>query len=241
MTYLLLLVLWGYVAPALRAQDEPAIHLQSIRQSSYRGQNAYGPTGDSAFLEFTMRSLLAGPQDAAFISNRDLLQSLCLAACDSHSVTLHDTIATNGQVVAVHLWQEPFVAAAHSYAYFEEDSSLIESIDGEPAYGAGDRLPTWQLDSLSIRWGKRSLKVPPAAWAGLYDPNFCDADLFRRPVAAYPALSGRYLYVYLYGGTGAGTYVAKLIFDQKRYLTRIIAEYPDLRRYEVFREDFIGF
>ncbi|RMG61673.1 MAG: hypothetical protein D6722_19400 [Bacteroidetes bacterium] len=232
-------MLWG-LSQAL-GQAEPEVHLQSIRQAPYQGQNAQGITGDSAFLEYALAHILMAPEDVMFVSNRDLLQSLCLEACDEQEVVILDTVAGGGKPVHLRMTRRAFVPEAHTYAYFEGSDSLIESIDGRPAYGAVDRLPTWSIDTLEVQWGRRSLKVPEEAFADLYDPNFCDADLFRRPLAAYPSLSGRYLYLYVYGGSGGSTYFAKLVFDQKRYLTKIVAEYPDLLRFEAFRDDFIGF
>lgn len=236
-------VMWLMLAWTLSlwAQPEPAVHLQSIRQAPSRGHNAYGATGDSAFLEFTLRSLLTNPEDVAFVANRDLLQALCLEACDAQEAVILDTVATDGKPVHIQITLAPFDPAAHHYVYFDGGDSLIESIDGLPAYGALNGLPHWQIDSLSVQWGRRTLKVPREAYAGFFDPNLCDAGLFIRPVGAYPSLSGRYLYLYLYGGEGESRYFAKLIFDQKRYLTQIVAEYPDLLRYAAFREDFIGF
>ncbi|GAB4403177.1 MAG: hypothetical protein OHK0039_02010 [Bacteroidia bacterium] len=225
----------------LYAQPEADMHLQSIRSSTYR--TADGLAADSAFVEFAIRELLQGPQDIAFISNRNLLSALCLARCGDRRAVIHDTLrqGRKPQIVELAVHLAPFDSAAHRYTYFEGSDSLIETIDGQAAYGAVDRIPRMSIDSLTLHIDGRSVKVPPAAYRDLYDPSLCDSELFRQPIAVYPSLNGRYLYLYLYGGQGAGTYFAKLVFDKNRYLTRILAEYPELYRYGAFRREFIGF
>lgn len=224
--------LWG--------QKEPQVHLQSIRSASYQEEGPQGLVSDSAFLEYAIQFLLAEPQDIMFVSNRDLLKSLCVSFCSKQQVEIHDTL-DGGRVAKVEVFTRSFDSLAHDFMYYEGDDSLIKAIDGMRVYGAVDQKPTTLVDSMSIQIGKRKLKIPKEAYEDLYDPNLCNAGFFHRPVGAFPSLSEDYLYVYIYGGKSSGIYFAKLIFDKKRYIKKIVAEYEDLIQYGAIREDFIGY
>ena len=212
-------------------QEEPRVHIRSILGTS---------SADSLFLRHMLRQGLESSPDRAFVANRDLLRPLCVAVCSADSLVIHDTLS-DGAPFHLALYTRPFEPDSHQYSYFPGADSLIESIDGRPAYGAVDQRPTRQVDSLSVRIGKRHLIVPPAAYASFYEVNLCQLGYFQQPVMAYPSLSEKYLYLYLHGGEGASTYFAKLIFDRERYLTRMVAEYSLLRETGAIRPDFLGF
>ena len=213
------------------SQEEYETHLASIRASSSQ---------DSAFVEYVIKQLLDGPQDLVFVSNRNLLDGLCVSHCSRQLVEIHDTLA-KGKLVDIKLETSAFDTAAHQFSYFPGSDSLIETIDGLAAYGAVDALPTHQITALRVKWGKRNLDIPADAFENLYNPNLCNSEIFHQAVMAYPSIDGKYLYVYIYGGQGAGTYFAKLIFDKKRYIKKIVSEYSDLIRYNAFRWEFIGY
>lgn len=225
------LLLLGLCLLGLSAQTEPDVHLQRIRARSPQ---------DSALLEHVLHEELVNPADWRFLTDRDLLRALCVSVCTSDSVVIHDTLA-DGRRLDLRLYLRPFDSRGHALQYFPGPDSLIEAIDSLPAYGAGETLPTKRLDSLAITLDGQALVVPPEAYRCLYAVNLCDLGYFAQPVAAYPSLDGRYLYLYLYGGEGAGTYFAKLVFDQTHYLTRIVTEYGPLRRFGAIRPDFVGY
>ncbi|MEO0468873.1 MAG: hypothetical protein AAF206_04570 [Bacteroidota bacterium] len=227
----LIYLLFILLPASVLAQEEYETHLASIRASSSQ---------DSAFVEYVIRQLLDGPQDLVFVSNRNLLDGLCVSHCSQQLVEIHDTLA-KGKLVDIKLQTEEFDSAAHQYSYFSGPDSLIETIDGLAAYGSVDAIPRRQISGLSIKWGKRQLEIPQDAFENLYNPNLCQSEIFHQAVMAYPSIDGKYLYVYIYGGQGAGTYFAKLIFDKKRYLKKIVSEYSDLIRYNAFRWEFIGY
>jgi hypothetical protein len=216
----------------LRAQEEPAVHLNSIR-------NAPNPA-DKIFLDHVLNHVLDGPQDQMFISNRDLLLSLCVSHCSDSKVLIHDTLEKR-RILDIALTTKAFDPSEHSISYFEGADSLIETIDGQPAYGGIYAMPTTEIATLTVTIKGKSLDVPPEAFANLYNPNLCESEYFRQAIAAYPSLDGKYLYLYLYGGKSSDTYFAKLVFDRKRFLKKIVAEYPDLSDQGAIREDFIGF
>lgn len=191
-------------------------------------------------MEYVIRNHLERPQDVVFISNRDLLKSLCVAHCGDEEVTIHDTLHDK-RIVHIYLRTAAFDSAAHGYGYYPGEDSLIETIDGLPAYGGTYELPRTYIDSLSVQINGKTVKVPEDAYRDLYNPNLCESELFRQPIAAYPSGSGTYFYLYLYGGQSSDTYFTKLIFNKKKFLKKIVIEYPDLIDYQALRPDFIGF
>lgn len=217
---------------SLSAQEEPSVHLNSIRYSPNQA--------DSLFLEHVLQNLLDGPQDRIFVANRDLLTSMCVNHCSDDRVWIHDKLDKKREL-DIEMTIGAFDSAAHSYTYFEGEDSLRETIDGSPAYGGIFSLPKTEITSFTISIKGKELDVPKEAYANLYNPNLCESEYFRQPIAAYPSLSGKYVYVYVFGGSSSDLYVAKLIFDRKRFIKKIVAEYPDLSDWGAIREDFIGF
>lgn len=214
------------------AQSSTDMHINSIR---------YAPNkADSSFIEHVIQSLLDRPQDVVFLSNRDLLTSLCVSHCSDEELTIHDTLK-NGKIIHMYLRTKAFNPTEHAFSYYPGEDSLIETIDGLPAYGGTYQMPQFSIDSLSVVINGKDLKIPEDAYADLYNPNLCESEFFRQPVAAYPAEEGDYFFLYLYGGSSSDTYFTKLIFNKKRFLKKIIAEYPDLIDHGALREDFIGF
>jgi hypothetical protein len=226
------MILWLLcLPPYLLAQPEPEIHLQHI----------WGRGGaDSMFLTYTLHESLDHPADQRFVADRDLLRPLCVSRCSRDSVIIHDTLPS-GEVMTLALFMQPFDSAGHQWRYFPGPDSLIRSIDSLPAYGAVDQLPSRQLDSLAIQFDGVPLIIPPHAYRCFFEVNLCDYGLFAQPISAFFSLDGQYLYLYLYGGQGAGTFFGKLIFDRSRYLSRIVSEYATLRRYHALRPDFVGY
>ncbi|MCB0852466.1 MAG: hypothetical protein KDD63_09600 [Bacteroidetes bacterium] len=229
-----------FLFPILKGQPEYQTHLNSIRNSSFKEKTENGWIGDSAFIEFVISEVLDGPEDIIFISNRDLLTPLCIKHCASSQVSIYDTLE-DGRIIDFHIEAENFDPESHEFSYFEGEDSLIETIDGFPAYGGTFSTPKVGIKSMTAKIGKKKIKVPPEAYADLYNPNFCNNELFSQSVMAYPSLSGEYFYLYIYGGSGSDTYFAKLIFDKKDYIKKIVVEYADLIAFGSLRWGFIGY
>jgi hypothetical protein len=236
---LLLFVLACFCSAAF-AQKEPGIHLASIRNSSFKPATPQGRGGDSAFLEYVIREVLESPEDIRFVSNRELLTPLCVQYCSEDILVLDDS--TKGDKVKFILKTRPYRPEGKSLTFRVASSdSLISGINGKPAYGAVTQLPEKEIDTLILRINGKPLKVPREAYSDLFNPNMCEFDLFQQGIEGYYSLEGSFLYLYIYGGEGQNLYVAKLIFDRQQYLKKVVVEYPELLRYRVMRETFIGY
>lgn len=238
--FVLSLLLVLILPDPLLAQGEHLMHLSTIRASRYKKQGPQGIQGDSAFIEYVLDYLLDAPQDVMFISNRQLLSSLCLSNCTEKSVAIHDTIRKKKEV-NIKVYTMPFMPDSQEVNYYPGPDSLIKAINGQRVFGAVDRIPATQIDSMSMTIGRKEVKIPKEAYEDLFDPNLCDGGYFKRPLAVYTSMNGEYFYMYIYGGKSSGTYLAKLIFDKKQYIKKIVAEYEDLLQFDAIRPDFLGF
>jgi hypothetical protein len=224
----------------VQSQDlDLELHINSILLSPYKKVTPKGVQGDSAFLEYVINNVLESPEDKMFITNRELLTSLCTKNCREEAVRIFDSLERK-KTIEVNLDLANFVADSHKIEYEGEDS-LISAIDGFLPFGAVTALPQTQIGSLEIRWGKRSLNIPQEAYQDLFNPDFCEGNYFKRPIMAYLSNDKEYLYLYIFGGESSGMYFAKLIFDQRGYIKRIVVEYPELLRFGALRPDFLGF
>ncbi|MCI4666946.1 MAG: hypothetical protein MRZ79_02215 [Bacteroidia bacterium] len=241
MRYLAILFIAIFIIPEFGfAQAEHEIHLSTIRASRYKKISTRGIQGDSAFIEYVLEYILEAPEDVMFISNRQLLNSLCLSDCSENSLSIHDTLKRRKEV-NIKVYTRAFEAESHEISFYEGKDSLIKAVDGRKVYGAVDKLPETQVDSISMTIGKKKIKIPAEAYEDLYDPNLCDGGYFKRPLAVYTSMNGDYMYMYIYGGKSSGTYLAKLIFDKRQYIKKIVAEYEDLLPFDSIRPDFLGF
>lgn len=195
---------------------------------------------DSAFLDYVLNNVLDHPADRMFISNRNLLDGVCVTYCGRSKVSMKDTLK-DGRIVKLGLATTTFDTLGHQYTFRSETDSLISLIDSVPAYGAVEAFPEREIDTLWISIDGKDIEVPPSAYRDLFDPNLCYNEMFRRAMMLYLSPEGEYLYLYLYGGEGANTYLAKLIFDDRGFVKKIVTEYADLASYDAYRWEFIGY
>lgn len=194
---------------------------------------------NKAFVDYTIEHLLAKPTDSCFISNRNLLNRLKTVSCDSSIVLIEDNLK-NGKVCRITVSTREFQVSKHSIKA-NEDSTSIAEIDGQYPFGGQFGVPKFEIGLIEIEINKEKLKISRKAYRNFFYPMMCDNDLFVRQIEAYESLSGEFIYLYIYGGNAAGTYFAKLIFDQKEYKTKIASDYYPLSIHSSFRENFIGF
>lgn len=213
------------------AQTEAQQHLASLRMAH---------PGDSALVEFVIGNRLEGQQDSMFITNRELLNGLCIKHCGSKEVDIVDTLK-DGSILKLGLQIKTFEPDSHQYTYLPGTDSVIESIDGQISFGAVEAVPDQEIDSLWMSINGTPIAIPREAYQNLYNPNLCYNELFVRAVMLYPSEQQEYFYLYLYGGEGSATYMAKLIFDRQQFLTQIITDYSDLIGFDVFRWEFLGY
>ncbi len=194
---------------------------------------------NKAFVDYTIEYLLEKPTDSCYISNRNLLNRLKTVSCDSSKIVIEDNLK-NGKVCKITVSTREFQVSKHSIKT-NEDSTSIEEIDGQYPFGGQYGVPEIEIGLIEIEIDGENLKIPRKAYANFFYPIMCDNYRFARQIEAYESLNGEFIYLYVYGGNAAGTYFAKLIFDQKEYKTKIASDYYPLSIHGSFRENFIGF
>lgn len=218
-------------------------HLKSIDSTFHLGHPIDNPdsihNSNRAFVDYAIQNLLEKPTHRCFISNRSLLRQLDISFCDKQKVIIRDSLKT-GEVCEIIMETTRFNPDLHKIKA-DEDTSLIESIDNLYPYGGEYGVPYREINKLKIKINNQSLSIPKSSYCNLFDPILCENHGFIRQVEAFESLDGKYIYLYIYGGNAAGTYFSKLVFDKKRFITRIISGYESLSQHGSFREDFIGF
>jgi hypothetical protein len=243
--YILTLFLLLTTATAIKGQNKAEFerHLNSIDSTFFPGHiidridtvfNA-----NRAFVDFTIKNLLAKPSDKYFISNRNILPKIKLISCDSIKTEFKDTLKT-GEICLIKISTRKFHPEKNTIVKYGEYDQ-IKSINGTFPYGGHYTLPEREIEKFEILINGRPLTIQKKIYSDLFNPNLCENFGYYRQIEAYASLDGKFIYVYIFGGNAAGTYFTKLIFDKEKYLTRIIADYYPLSIHSSFRKDFIGF
>ena len=226
--------------------EEYKIHLHSIDTTICFDQKIRKDTStnyNTAFAIYTINKLLNKPTDIRFVSNRNILPEFKYTTCDSTQTKVSDTLKT-GEICEIFIKVGSFDSLKHKIIKVTtkgESEGLINKIDGQSPFGCLYNFPEKKIRYFSISIDGKQIAIPKNAYENLYDPNICNTWHFERKIEAYTSLDGQYIYIYIYGGNAAGAYFSKLIFDKKKYLTKISAGYYELSIHGSFRDDFVGF
>ena len=227
-------------------QEEYKIHLNSIDTAYYPGHIIDRTdtvfNANRAFIDYTIKNFLINPSDIQYISNRTILPKIKQTTCDSVQSKINGILPT-GETIEVQIQTGQFDSTNHTISRYKEEvyGDAIEKIDGQIPYGGGFDIPNNEIHNFSIKINGKKLKIPKTAYQNLFAPNICNETHFDRKIEAYTSIDGQFIYIYIYGGDGASTYFAKLIFNKEKYLTKIVADYYSLSIHSSFRNSFIGY
>jgi hypothetical protein len=227
-------------------QEEYKIHLHSINTTYHPGhiidRSDTVFNANQAFIDYTIKNFLKNPSDIKYISNRTILPKLKQTTCDSVQTKIIGTLS-KGETVEILIQTGQFDSTKHTISRYKEKEygDAIEKIDGQYPYGGEYGMPNNEVKIFSVTVNGKQLKIPKAAYQNLFEPNMCSDGYFDRKIEAYSSIDGQFIYVYIYGGNAASTYFAKLIFNKKKYLTKIVADYYSLSIHSSFRDSFIGY
>ncbi|HLP51277.1 MAG TPA: hypothetical protein VK154_10365 [Chitinophagales bacterium] len=173
---------------------------------------------------------LEKPGDTIYIQDRKKLFKLAGYTCNSEQSSFTSKTQFDDTIVICFKTRK-FNAADHKvdlndtvfkYIHNEKRIDYFKGknlIDGEYAYGIDGNEPRVEFHFIEIIWGKHWLEIPEKAYKNLFDAHLCKNYI---PVEAYITNNGKLLFVYFHGSDGAGAYTAKLVFNRKRYVTRVI-------------------
>lgn len=179
----------------------------------------------------TWMTKLEKPSDSVYIQDRKQLYKLTGDTCFGERISFTSNTLTKESIFIV-LQTSKFNAAYHKmdlndtvfkYVHNEKRIDHIKAknlIDGKLAFGIDGDVPKTEIRFIDIIWGKYWLDIPEKAYKNLFEPHFCTDSISL--VEAYITRNEKLLYIYLGGWDGAGSYTAKLVFNRKRYVTRLI-------------------
>lgn len=168
---------------------------------------------------------LNSPKDTVYIQNRHHLEKCTGLKSTTTSAQLAYTTRA-GATLTVFIQTGKFDAKKHAIRISDtmynatgtkstiNYSSSTYRIDGKKIYGRDGGLPKNELKELSVIWNGKRVAVPLDSVSNCYEIHPKSMEVYCTP---------RFLYVYLSGSDGAGSYSVKFIFNQKKYLTRIIS------------------
>lgn len=191
---------------------------------------------DTTFLDYALNNIIQ-PKDRMYISNRNLLSAIPVTICTKYLIEMKDSVF--GKEILIEIKMKDFDSTLNSIQRNENKDNV--SINGFYPYGSFYSDPILQFESISIKINGNSLIIPDSAFINLYEPNLCEYSGYTRNLMAYPSEDGKNIYLYIYGGSGADNYFAKLIFDQEKFVARWVADYLPLSGFGCFSECFIGF
>ena len=221
---------------SLGQNRETKKHLRSIRQSESTNSQNGVCNQDTTFIDYALHNIIR-PEDIRFVSNRNLLNEIPIVTCVSGEVNLLEKSKKTDINITVMI--SKFDPSDNKVVMNEHEEIL--SINGVKPVGSSYGYPETKIESIAIAINGDTISIPESVYTNLYNPNVCEFSGFTRNISAYQSKKGDYIYLYIYGGSGADTYFAKLIFDHKTHITTWIADYYPLSCFGCFHQGFIGF
>jgi hypothetical protein len=173
---------------------------------------------------------LENPSDSLFIIDRITLEQLKEYKCEDSIVLLEYNNSTGDHIV-IKIEVGNFIPSKHilnledivfKYIHGKKIIDYFiakDSIDNKYAYGVDGLIPKNEIKEITIKWNGKDLFIPKNAYSDLFEPHICENN--AREIEFYKT-KDNFLFIYLSGSDGAGSYSVKFIFNKKKYVTRII-------------------
>lgn len=134
----------------------------------------------------------------------------------------NDFITFAGNNIQVKISAVPFDKSKHKLGFYEE--KYLVKIDNKPYFGDYGKLPKMVIQNVSVVIDRDTIAIPPAAYTDLYNPifSFSDHGVQKTQDKVYLSNDGRKVYVYLLKKEAGGSYEVTWIFQDKKYLRRVV-------------------
>lgn len=212
-------------------KKSPDQHIRELRKND--PFNNCPEIKDTAFIDHILNTKLSDPGLKNYISYRPWIEKLTPVGCDGELIVFQDTLS-NGDFIQVDMHIAPYDTTGQNIVM--DDAQNIIQINGNKPYGAGSRfnpVPEMRIDQLNIMRDKTQFSVPDSIYNKFFEPKLCTFRLQQKIVEAY--VDGSSVYIYVFGGIVPNLYMAKLIFDNNKYMGSIVTEYIDLKCFNLFR------
>ena len=115
----------------------------------------------------------------------------------------------------------PFNKEGHRMDY---DEKYLVRIDRKPFYGDYGFLPSTYISEVSLIIYGDTVSIPKAAYSDLFNVNltYNDRGVQRTTNAVYRSADGHFTYLYLFSKANKGSYEVTWVFQDKKYLRRIL-------------------
>lgn len=89
-------------------------------------------------------------------------------------------------------------------------------IDDKRAYGIDGDIPKTEIKFLKVKFNGKWLTVPHNSFANFY-------EVHPKTIEAYLSKDKKFIFLYVNGSDGIGSYAIKFVFDKTKYITRLIS------------------
>jgi hypothetical protein len=115
----------------------------------------------------------------------------------------------------------PFKEEGHKLDY---DEKYLIRIDKKPYYGNYGKIPKTYISEVTLIVDGDTVVVPPIAYFDLYNLhlNYSDKGTKKTTNAIYKSADGQRLFFYLFSQDNTGSYEVTWIFDNKKYVKRVL-------------------
>lgn len=185
-------------------------------------------------------AILQEPGDTIYIQDRGALEELFGSTCNNNEVRYYSE-AKSSELFQISIKTKKFLPSLHSMQLADTVFSMhhgkkkIDSIvyknhiDGVRAYGIYAEAPKEEFSAFIILRGYSKIEIPKTAYSDLYNPHVCENN---KAPEAYITKDDKYLYLYMHGGEGKNAYAVKFVFDNEKYLTRIVNTHPCMKDFD---------
>lgn len=184
--------------------------------------------------------ILQAPGDSIYVQDRGALEELFGSTCTTNEVRYYSS-AKSSELFQISIKTKKFLPSLHFVQLTDtvfvmnhgkkKAESVIQKnfIDSVKAYGIDGEMPKEEFSTFIILRGYSKVQIPRSAYSDLYNIHLCENN---KAPEAYITSDNKYLYIYMHGGEGKNAYAVKFIFDNKKYLTRIVNTHHCLKDFD---------
>lgn len=134
----------------------------------------------------------------------------------------NDFITFAGSNIQVKITAAPFDKSKHKLGFYEE--KYLVKIDNKPYFGNYGKVPKTMIQNITVVIDRDTIAIPPAAYMDLYNPifSFSDHGVQKTQDKVYLSNDGHKVYVYLLKQEVGGSYEVTWIFQDKKYIRRVV-------------------
>jgi hypothetical protein len=118
---------------------------------------------------------------------------------------------------------DTFISSGHHLEYSGKE---LYKIDGNHFWGTDGTIPNSEISLILIILNNDSISIPVNAYNDLFNPNLCytEANKIQCYTTLFRSKNKKRMYLTMLNSDGAGAYFVCWVFQNGKYLTRIVDE-----------------